>query len=259
MSTISKSRTLGLLIFTLSILSINIILLLSQIFEFKDLPVPGNYFKDIKIYDAGDALRDKQGLKDDGFVIPYIDGSTSISRLGRVFPNNLIFKPLMIFCGFLMCIFWSYQKKMLSCFIINEKLLKKMYFCGLITGVFLIIHITFLGVKIDNNFYKLFIRLILGLCVLFGIYTKILFVNNVKIILKKKLLKNNIYFKIQYYLVYLLLFSLLISILLALMGIPKTYILIIEWNYYVLIFIFYFLYFLSWKSYSFIQPPPKTL
>ena len=190
MSTISKSRTLGMLIFILSVLSINIILILSQIFEFKKLPVPGNYFKDIKIYDAGDALRDKQGLTDDGFVIPYIDGTTSISRLGRVFPNNLIFKPLMIFCGFLMCIFWSYQKKMLSCFIINEKLLKKMYFCGLITGVFLIIHITFLGVKIDNNFYKLFIRLILGLCVLFGIYTKILFVNNVKIILKKKIVKK---------------------------------------------------------------------
>jgi len=259
MSTISKSRTLGLLIFTLSILSINIILLLSQIFEFKDLPVPGNYFKDIKIYDAGDALRDKQGLKDDGFVIPYIDGSTSISRLGRVFPNNLIFKPLMIFCGFLICLFWSYQKKLLSSYIINEKSLTKMYFCGLITGIFLVIHITFLGVKIDNDFYKLFIRIILGLCVLFAIYTKLLFVNNVKIILKRKLLKNNIYFKIQYYLVYLLLFSLLISILLALMGIPKTYILIIEWNYYVLIFIFYFLYFLSWKSYSFIQPPPKTL
>ena len=259
MSTISKSRTLGLLIFTLSILSINIILLLSQIFEFKDLPVPGNYFKDIKIYDAGDALRDKQGLKDDGFVIPYIDGSTSISRLGRVFPNNLIFKPLMIFCGFLICLFWSYQKKLLSSYIINEKSLTKMYFCGLITGIFLVIHITFLGVKIDNDFYKLFIRIILGLCVLFAIYTKLLFVNNVKIILKRKLLKNNIYFKIQYYLVYLLLFSLLISILLALMGIPKTYILIIEWNYYVVIFIFYLLYFLSWKSYSFIQPPPKTL
>ena len=83
-----------------------------QIFEFKELPVPGNYFKDIKIYDAGDALRDKQGLTDDGFVIPYIDGTTSISRIGRVFPNNLIFKPLMIFCGLLMCIFWSYQKKL---------------------------------------------------------------------------------------------------------------------------------------------------
>ena len=186
MSTISKSRTLGLLIFTLSILSINIILLLSQIFEFKDLPVPGNYFKDIKIYDAGDALRDKQGLKDDGFVIPYIDGSTSISRLGRVFPNNLIFKPLMIFCGFLICLFWSYQKKLLSSYIINEKSLTKMYFCGLITGIFLVIHITFLGVKIDNDFYKLFIRIILGLCVLFAIYTKLLFVNNVKIILKRK-------------------------------------------------------------------------
>ena len=179
MSIISKSRSLGLLIFALSILSINIILILSQIFEFKELPTPGNYYKDIKIYNAGDALRDKQGLKGDGFLIPYIDGSTSISRLGRVFPNNIIFKPLMICSGFLICIFWNYQRKLLSIFMNDEKSLKKMHFFGVITGIFLMIHITLLGIKIDNNFYKLFVRIVLVLCVLFGIFSKILFVNNI--------------------------------------------------------------------------------
>ena len=240
MSILSKSRSLGLLIFILSILSINTILILSQIFEFKELPTPGNYYKNFKIYNAGDALQDKQGLKENGFVIPYIDGSTSISRLGRVFPNNIIFKPLMICSGFLICIFWTYQRKLFSVFSNNEKYLKKMYICGVITGILLVIHISLLGVKIDNDFYKLFVRIVLGLCVLSGIFSKILFVNNIQNLLKKNILRNNIYFKIQFYLVYSLLLILLISIVLALFGLPKSFVLIIEWNYFILLFFFLF-------------------
>ena len=129
----------------------------------------------------------------------------------------------------------------------------------LITGIFLMIHITLLGIKIDNNFYKLFVRIVLVLCVLFGIFSKILFVNNIRNLLEKKILQNNLYFKIQFYLVYSLVYILLLSIVITLLEIPKSLVLIIEWNYFVLIFLFYFLYFLSWKNYSFIHPPPSTL
>ena len=259
MSIITKSRSLGLLIFIFSILSINIILILSQIFEFKDFPTPGNYFKDYKIYDAGDALQDKQGLAEHGFAIPYIDGSTSISRLGRVFPNYIIFKPLMISVGFFICFFWFYQKKFFSSHNFNKYLVNRMYIFGLITGVCLIIHIFFLGIKIDNNFYKLFIRVALGLSVLCSILSKYFFIMNAKNCFSQNIIKNNIFFRLQFFLVYILIFVLILSIPLLVFQIPKSYILIIEWNYFVLIFSFYILYYLSWKNYSFIQPPPKTL
>ena len=62
MKLVSKSRILGLVIFVIPLLTINSILLFSQSFQFKYEPVPGNYYKDIKIYDAGKALRDKQDV-----------------------------------------------------------------------------------------------------------------------------------------------------------------------------------------------------
>ena len=36
-----------------------------------------------------------------GFTIPYLDGSVSISRASRTFPQFLIFKPSMIITGIL--------------------------------------------------------------------------------------------------------------------------------------------------------------
>ena len=53
MDPISKSRKLGLAIFLIPILTINSLLILSQSFEFKNKPTPGNYYKDIKIYSMG--------------------------------------------------------------------------------------------------------------------------------------------------------------------------------------------------------------
>ncbi len=259
MSIISRCRYLGLLIFILSILSINIILILSQIFEFRDIPVPGNYYKDIKIYNAGDALQDKQGLDEHGFAIPYLDGSTSISRLGRVYPNNLIFKPLMIASGFLICLFWHNKKKILFNLTPNNAYLKKMYMYGNITGVCLIIHIFFLGINIDNNLYKLFTRLILVICLLSGLASKYLFVKIVSHLSSKKMYSSNIFFLIQKFLVYILLLILLFSVPLLILDVKKSTVLILEWNYFVLIFSFYFLYFLSWNNQSVIQPPPNTL
>ena len=35
-----------------------------------------------------------------GFSIPYLDGSLSISRASRTFPQYLIFKPSMIFTAY---------------------------------------------------------------------------------------------------------------------------------------------------------------
>ena len=56
MSYISKLRIVSILIFALPLASINVCLILSQIFEFRNLPEPGNYFGDLKIFDAGNLL-----------------------------------------------------------------------------------------------------------------------------------------------------------------------------------------------------------
>ena len=248
MKLVSKSRLLGLVIFVLPIVALNSILVLSQSFEFKYDPIPGNYYNDIRIYNAGDALRDKQDIQRLGFAIPYIDGTTSISRLGRVFPNWLVFKPLMIFTGILLCFFWRNQKKIFADLDADQKMVNKFYYFGLVSGITLIIHSIFLGIKFDNDLFKFLVRLNLACCVLFAISTKFYFVKCVKKVSETYLELKNIYFKIQYFLSHMLLIILFLSLFLLFFENSKTFIQIIEWNYFVLIFLFYLLYFLSWRK-----------
>ena len=248
MKLVSKSRILGLVIFILPLIAVNSILILSQSFEFKLDPLPGNYYKDIKIYDSGDALRDKQDIPRLGFAIPYIDGTTSISRLARVFPNWLIFKPVMIITGILLCFFWRNQKKIFVELDVDQKLVNKFYYFGLISGITLIIHSIFLGIKFDNDLYKFLVRLNLACCVLFAISTKFYFVKCVKKVSETYLELKNIFFKMQYFLAHMLLIILFLSLFLLFFENSKTFILIVEWNYFFAIFLFYLLYFLSWRK-----------
>ena len=266
---IEKSRSIALLIFIFPIISVNIILILSQSLVFKSsdhsINSPfyanenGNYFYNLKVYEPGNALRDRQDIKTKGFAIPYIDGSTSISRLGRVNPNNFIFKPFMILTGVLICIFWLNQKKIFNKILPDKSNLNRISILGIITGVSLIIHIAFLGVNFENDFYKLFVRLVLATSVISAIASKYYYVKNIL-----KLKKNNLYFcnntfLIQKCLVYFLILILFLSLPLLILNVSKSVILIIEWNYFLILFSFYLLYFFSWKNYTFIQPPPNTL
>ena len=248
MKLISRSRKLGLVLFIIPLLVINSILIFSQSFEWRGEPTRGHYYKDIKIYNAVDALRSKQDVEKIGYAIPYIDGATSISRLGRVYPNWLVFKPSMIFTGFLLCYFWRNQKKIFMNFDIDQKQINKFYNFGLICGITFIIHIIFLGIKFDNNLYKFLIRLNLACCVLFSILAKFYFVKCVKKLSETLLELKNIFFKFQYFLAHILLITLILSIFLLFFENSKTLILIIEWNYFFAIFLFYLLYNLSWKK-----------
>ena len=237
MTYISKLRIVSILIFIFPLVSINICLILSQIFEFRNLPEPGNYFGDIKIFEAGDALRDKQSKE---WAIPYFDGSASISRIGRVFPNYLIFKPFLILTGLLIIYYWSILKK-----ILNNNSFNKILLFGYLTGICLILHSIFLGIKIDNNFYKIFVRLNLFFTLIFALMSKFYFITEIKKI-SENLNKNIIKLKsINFYL--------LVGI--AVVVIPllpfvdfKEIKYIIEWNYYVLIFTFYLLTFFMFKK-----------
>ena len=42
-----------------------------------------------------------------GFSIPYLDGSLSISRASRTFPQYLIFKPAMIITSVILYFYWK--------------------------------------------------------------------------------------------------------------------------------------------------------
>jgi len=238
----------SILIFLLSFISVNLCLIFSQIFVYIEHANPefsGVYFKDWKIFEVGDAIGEK-GLP---WIIPYFDGTASISRVVRVFPNYLIFKPAMWLTGFFLIRYWLLNKKVLYSLGIINKDVKKFVFFGVSSAIFLIIHSIFLGVKFDFAIYKLFRRIILVLFIIFEITAqfyliKILYQN--KEILKRYI-KNKVLL-IKKILVY----TLIIVAVLIFPFLPfnnlKILKHILEWNYFIGVITFYFLTFFMWKK-----------
>ena len=104
-----------------------------------------------------------------GFSIPYLDGSLSISRASRTFPQYLIFKPSMIITGFLLFYYWNYNNNLI-CKLRNTQNFKyKFRLFGILSAIFLIIHSIFLGVKFDIQLYKLFRRVVMLMFIIFEI------------------------------------------------------------------------------------------
>ena len=89
MKEIAQIRWLSLWIFLVPFVAINICLLISV-----------NYH----IFQNTFFIVDQIGRS--GFTIPYFDGSLSISRASRTFPQYLIFKPGMVITAFLLCFYW---------------------------------------------------------------------------------------------------------------------------------------------------------
>ena len=89
-------------------------------------------------------------------TFPYFDGGTSISRTARPYPSWLIFKPAMFFTSFLLVKYWLYNKNIIELFELNHKHKRKIVFFGIASAIALTIHSIFLGIKFDNDLYKLF-------------------------------------------------------------------------------------------------------
>ena len=205
----------------------------------------GVYFKDWKIFEVGDAIGEK-GLP---WIIPYFDGTSSISRVVRVFPNYLIFKPAMWLTGFFLIRYWLLNKKVLHSLGIFNKDVKKFVFFGISSAIFLIIHSIFLGIKFDFAIYKLFRRVILVLFIIFEItaqfYLIKIFYQNIEIL--NKYIKDKILLLKK-----ILVYTLIVVALLIFPFLPfnnlKTLKHILEWNYFIGVITFYLLTFFMWKK-----------
>ena len=246
MKNISLVKKISLWIFLVPFLSINLCLIFSQIFVYVETDtLSGVYFKNWKIFDVGEAIGER-GLP---WIIPYFDGQVSISRVVRVYPNNLIFKPAMIITGILLISYWLNNKKIISNFNINDKDVKKILFFGVSSAILLIIHSIFLGIKFEITIYKLFRRIILLLFIIFEITAQFYLI---KIFFKnKEILKNYIYSNILF-LKKILVYSLIVIAVLILPFLPfnnlKILKHILEWNYFLGVIIFYILTFFMWKN-----------
>ena len=230
MKEITQIRKLSLGIFIIPLLGINLCLIISQNPEFLE----NTYF-----------AVDQIGRS--GFSIPYLDGSLSISRASRTFPQYLIFKPAMFLTALLVFFYWKNNNELINN-LNSSNLNHKFKTFGILSAVFLVIHSILLGVKFDIQIYKLFRRVVLLLFIIFEIIAQgILVYHFYKLKLKLEKLVNK---KV------LILKIILVSVL-ALVGVLSLPILIakgnthfkhaLEWNYFVGVISFYLLSRFFWR------------
>ena len=230
MNEIAQIRKLSVWIFFVPLIAINLCLFISQNPEFLE-----------------NTLFTVDQIGRSGFSVPYLDGSLSISRASRTFPQYLIFKPAMIATAIIVYFYWSNNNNLVNRLKLTNINYKFKTF-GILSAVFLAIHSIFLGIKFDVQIYKLMRRVVLLLFIIFEIIAQgILVFHFFK--LKEKLSKY-INKKI------LVLKAFLVSILAA-VAILSLPILIdkgnthfkhaLEWNYFVGVIMFYLLTRFLWR------------
>ena len=184
-------------------------------------------------------------------TFPYFDGGASISRTVRPFPSWLIFKPAMFLTSFLLIKYWYYNKSIIINLNKEHKHIKKIIFFGVGSAIALTIHSIFLGIKFDNDLYKLFRRVIMLIFIIFEVTAQAYLVS-ILYSFKKKL---NKYINPKILKIKLILVSTLI--LVAFLCIPiiswpgdqfKFVKHLLEWDYFLGVIFFYFLTFFMWKK-----------
>ena len=217
MNSIDKVKSISVWIFIIPFLSVNTCLLI--VTTFHQILEPG-----VPIFPT----------------FPYLDGGVSISRTVRDFPLYLIFKPAMFITSYLLIRYWLNTKNIINHFNQDYIHTKKIIFFGVSSAILLTIHSIFLGIKFDNDLYKLFRRVVMLSFIIFELIAQAYLIKFFYEI-REKLVNyiNIIYLKIK-------------MILITLPFLPfdnfKFLKHAIEWNVFLGVIIFYLLTFLMWKK-----------
>jgi hypothetical protein len=232
MKEIAQIRSLSLWIFLIPLIAINTCLLISvnyHIFE--------NSFFSVDMIGRSN------------FTIPYLDGSLSISRASRTFPQFLIFKPGMVITAVLLFFYWFKNNTIINHFKNTENKKNNFMIFGILSAVFLIIHSLLLGIETDIKMFKLLRRVVLLGFIIFEIVAQsILVVNFYKLNIRLKKFFNPNILKLKILLVSVLIFVAIISIPLLIMSGNIHFKHGLEWNYFIGVILFYLLTSFFWKK-----------
>jgi len=231
MKEIAQIRKLSVWIFTIPFIAINLCLIISQNPQFLE-----NTFFSV----------DQIGRSE--FSIPYLDGSLSISRASRTFPQYLIFKPAMFLTAALLFIYWKNNNVLINNFNSTNVNYKFKTF-GILSAIFLVIHSLLLGVKFDIQIYKLFRRVVLLLFIIFEIIAQGILVYHLyklKLLIERVINKKILILKIILVFVLSAVAILSLPILATKGNIHFKHAL--EWNYFVGVIMFYLFTRFFWKG-----------
>ena len=226
MNSIDKVKSISVWIFIIPFLSINTCLLI--VTNFHQFLEPG-----VPIFPT----------------FPYFDGEVSISRTVRYYPLYLIFKPAMFITSYLLIRYWLNTKNIIEHFYKDYSHTKKIIFFGVSSAILLTLHSIFLGIKFDNDLYKLFRRIVMLSFIIFELIAQaylIKFFYEIKNDLEDFV--NVTYLKIKR----ILITTLIVVSIIILPFLPfdnfKFLKHALEWNVFLGVIIFYLLTHLMWKK-----------
>ena len=182
-------------------------------------------------------------------VNPFINGETSISNIVKRFPINYFFKPLLYIGVIFMLLYWVYYNYIFKNL---NKTTKNFYFFsfGLLSAVFLFLHVFFLGWNFESEFLTKLRRTFVVFFIFFEVLAQAFLIRQIFLIKDK--INNYLYSVIVYlkliFVLTICLSTVLILIILMIFDLSPKVDYILEWNYFLILLFFYFLSFLMWKK-----------
>jgi len=234
MKSIEKTRSISIWIFIVPFLAVNICLLL--VTQFHSL------------------FPNQEDIIHNTF--PYFDGGASISRTARPYPSWVIFKPAMFLTSYLLIKYWFFNRDIIEFFKSDHKNIKKIIFFGIASAIALTIHSIFLGIKFDNDLYKLFRRVVMLSFVVFEIVAQAYLVATFWSFKEK--LRDYINPKVLIFKIILVSTLIIVAVITIpiislpgddFFGIQLKFIKhALEWDYFIGVITFYLLTFFMWKK-----------
>ena len=182
---------------------------------------------------------------------PFISGCYSVSRVGRSYPAILIFKPMMVITIVLMIIYFFEHYRIFKKFLINKIYLNLILLSGLISSFALFIYIIFLGIEGSEiwrfmrrgGIFIYIISLIISQFLIVLSYLKIK--NDYKVIISSKIININFYF-----IFLLIIFGIILILLIDIFSLTSPWYIknIIQWNYFLLMNLFFLNTYFVWKK-----------
>ncbi len=189
-------------------------------------------------------------------TFPYFDGGASISRTARPYPSWLIFKPAMFLTSYLLIKYWLFNRDIIFFFKSDHKNIKKIVFFGIASAIALTVHSIFLGIKFDNDLYKLFRRVVMLSFIVFEIVAQAYLVATFWSFKEKlKDYINPLVLNLKIILVSILIVVAVITI--PIISLPgddffgiqlKFFKHALEWDYFIGVITFYLLTFFMWRK-----------
>ena len=182
-------------------------------------------------------------------VNPLIYGETSISNIVKRFPINYFFKPLLYITSILMFLYWvNYQITFSK--ITQNKSINAFLIFGVISSIFLFLHVFFLGMEFESEIFKKLRKLLIVVFLFSELFSQYFLVRKIYILrnlLSQYISKSIMLVKI-FFVAIIIVVSILILVTLIIFDPPYTFDNIVEWNYFFALLFFYFLSSIMWKK-----------